>query len=559
MAEVDEARLAPSSEGNRLGSWRLVVVIGSLCLGIFLLGLDMNIIGVAVPRITTEFKSLNDIAWYGSAYLLTVTAFQPMFGNLYKYFNAKAVYLISLLLFEVGSIVCASAPKSSILILGRAILGFGAAGLLQGALAIIGYIVCLDKVPLFQGVVVSALGISVCVGPLIGGALTENAPAGVCVIVVILLFVRIQQSSSQTNRNLPLKAKLRHMDMVGTVLFLGAVCCLLLVLQWGGQTYPWKDSRCIGLFVGFGALTVCFCFWQWRQGENAIIPLRILRKRSICMGALVLFFLGMSSLTYAYYLPIYFQSVQGVSTTESGVRFIALVLPQIVGLVVVGAFVTKWGYYVPYMISGVIITSVGAGLLTLINISTPTVEWAAYMVVNGLGIGMAQQLPYTALQAVLEKRYIGLPSENNAPANLPTAIAVFSYQLGGALSVAIGQNLLLSKLIVSVPKHTDVVSPFEVIAAGATGLSAIAPTPEVLYALRSAYAEAIRDTFTLALAAACFAFPFSCAMERLNIKRIAEERQLKSADVEINTLLESTRGNEGNSKMGMHQEQTAIG
>lgn len=65
-----------------------------------LLGLDMNIIGVAIPRITTDFRSLSDIAWYGSAYLLTMTAFQPLFGNLYKFFNTKTVYLISLLLFE---------------------------------------------------------------------------------------------------------------------------------------------------------------------------------------------------------------------------------------------------------------------------------------------------------------------------------------------------------------------------------------------------------------------------------------------------------------------------
>lgn len=100
MAENIEGQPPPAAKDEYLRSWRLVVVIGSLCLGIFLLGLDMNIIGVAIPRITTDFKSLEDIAWYGSAYLLTITAFQPFFGNLYKYFNAKMVYLVSLVLFE---------------------------------------------------------------------------------------------------------------------------------------------------------------------------------------------------------------------------------------------------------------------------------------------------------------------------------------------------------------------------------------------------------------------------------------------------------------------------
>lgn len=92
-----------------LTSWRLFIVIGTLFLGIFLFGLDVNIIGVAIPKITTEFGSLDKVAWYGSAYLLTVTAFQPGFGNLYRFFNAKIVYLSSLFVFEGKTIIRPSA------------------------------------------------------------------------------------------------------------------------------------------------------------------------------------------------------------------------------------------------------------------------------------------------------------------------------------------------------------------------------------------------------------------------------------------------------------------
>ncbi|KAK6953345.1 hypothetical protein Daesc_005648 [Daldinia eschscholtzii] len=177
MAEDNSTAAAQSSltGTNQLASWRLVTVIGSLCLGVFLFGLDVNIVTVAIPHITTEFRSLPDIAWYGLAYLLTLTAFQPLFGNLYKYFNAKVVYMISLALFEVGSVICAAAPTSAVLIFGRAWLGLGAAGLLQGALAIINYTVAVDKVPLFQGIVVGSMAVAVCCGPVIGGALTQYA------------------------------------------------------------------------------------------------------------------------------------------------------------------------------------------------------------------------------------------------------------------------------------------------------------------------------------------------------------------------------------------------
>lgn len=96
---VEVTALSPSKEGQ-LTSWRLIAVIGSLYLGVFLFGLDVTIVSVAIPHITTEFESLPDVAWYGSAYMLTLTAFQPLFGNLYKYFNAKIVYVTSLAVFE---------------------------------------------------------------------------------------------------------------------------------------------------------------------------------------------------------------------------------------------------------------------------------------------------------------------------------------------------------------------------------------------------------------------------------------------------------------------------
>ncbi|KAI1171188.1 MFS multidrug transporter-like protein [Nemania sp. FL0916] len=525
------------------GPWRVAVIIGSLCLGILLYGIDINIIGTAIPRITTDFHSLSDVSWYGSAYLLTVTAFQPLFGNLYKFFNAKVVYLLSLLIFEVGSIVCATSPSSAVLIFARALLGFGAAGLLQGALAIIGYVVPLDKVPLFQGVVVSALGISVAIGPVIGGALTEhvswrwcfwiNVPIGGFVILAILAFVPLQQSSNQQERSLPIRSKVRHMDIIGIVLFIGAVTSFLLAVTWGGQTYPWSNSRIIGLFVSFGILTILFAGWLWKRGETALIPLRVLRQRSIAMGSLTLFLIGIANQIYAFYLPIFFQSVQGVSTTQSGVQYLALVLPQIVALVVAGGLVSQLGVYVPFLVVGLGIGSIGAGLLTTIDVTTSTAKWAAFMVITGIGTGMAQNLPISAVQAVLDQKDV--PTGN--------AIVVFSLQLGGALGLAIGQNLLIQKLGTAVLTYTSAVSPSQVIAAGASGLPSLTLNPSVLHALRTAYSDAVHYTLILALAGTALAILPAGATENLNIKTIANER-LRAKSME--TEMTETEGKEKN-------------
>lgn len=100
ISDNDNNNSNSNNDASLLASWKLVMVIFSLCLGIFLFGLDVNILGTAIPQITSDFSSLRDVAWYGSAYLLTVTAFQPLFGNLYKFFNPKLVYLGSLVIFE---------------------------------------------------------------------------------------------------------------------------------------------------------------------------------------------------------------------------------------------------------------------------------------------------------------------------------------------------------------------------------------------------------------------------------------------------------------------------
>lgn len=106
------------------------------------------IIAVAIPVITNEFKSIADIGWYGSSYLLTTCALQLFFGKLYSYFSIKWTYLIAIAIFELGSLICGAAPNSPALIVGRAIAGVGSAGIFSGAILIIANTVPLAKRPL---------------------------------------------------------------------------------------------------------------------------------------------------------------------------------------------------------------------------------------------------------------------------------------------------------------------------------------------------------------------------------------------------------------------------
>ncbi|TPR06112.1 putative integral membrane protein [Aspergillus niger] len=409
-------------------------------------------------------------------------------------------------------------------IVGRAVAGLGAAGVLQGALSIIGQVVQLEKRPLYMGIVISVFVITVCVGPPLGGAFTQHAtwrwcfwinlPFGAVVLGGLTLFLRIKGQATK-DRQLPLRAKLGSMDFLGCALFLAAVCCLLLALQWGGQTKPWSSSTVIGLLVGSAALALVFIFIQWKRQERALITLRVFCRRSVFTSAMVLFFLGGSTYLDTYFLPFYFEAVHGISPVSSGVNFIPLMLTEMVALVIIGAVVKQWGHYVPYILAGDLICIVGTALLTQLHPHTRTVQWAAYLVVTGLGLGLAMQLPYTAIQVTLS-------AEDLAMGN---AIAVLFYQLGGAISIAMGQTVVLSTLTEKLNGQIPGLTSKDVFEAGAANLKALAPTAADLAFLCDIWNEGISRTMILSVALVAAAVPFTLGMEWLDAKQVARDRQ----------------------------------
>ena len=157
-----------------LSTSKLLLINVASCLAVLCVALDNTIIATAIPRITDQFKALDDVGWYGSAYLLTTCAFQLLFGKLYSQFSVKWVFLTALATFEVGSLICGVAPNSVALIVGRAIAGLGAGGIFSGAQIICAYTVPLEKRSIYTGLIAGTYGIASVIGPLLGGAFTDH-------------------------------------------------------------------------------------------------------------------------------------------------------------------------------------------------------------------------------------------------------------------------------------------------------------------------------------------------------------------------------------------------
>lgn len=213
---------------------------------------------------------------------------------MYKFFSAKVVYLASVGLFLVGSIVAAAAPTSEALIVGRAIQGFGCSGTLGGSVLVINYVAEPKKRPMLIGQWMGVFMVSTIIGPLIGGAFTSkviwrwcfwiNLPVGGPVLVLLFFFLHVPRHIKPAEATW--KELLLHLDIPGFGVLLASLVCFTLALQWGGQSKAWSDRSVVATLVMWAVLTVAFFVVEWLQGIYAIVPLRLLKPRIVWANAL---------------------------------------------------------------------------------------------------------------------------------------------------------------------------------------------------------------------------------------------------------------------------------
>jgi EmrB/QacA subfamily drug resistance transporter len=493
---------------------QLVLINVALCMAVFLMSLDNAIIATAIPKITDQFNSLSDVGWYGSSYLLTTAALQLLFGRLYTFFNVKWMYLIAIGFFELGSLICGAAPNSTALILGRAIAGIGAAGLFSGSLIILAHSVPLEKRPIYTGLIGSMYGIASVSGPLLGGAFTDkvtwrwcfyiNLPIGAVTVGVITIFFKAPHKNKNTQT---WKERFWQLDPYGTAVFMPAIICLLLALQWGGTKYAWSNWRIILLFVLFGLLIILFLFDQYKQGPRATVPPHIFFKRSVWSAGLYSFCVGAAFLGAIFYLPIWFQAVKGASAVHSGIMNLPLLLSCVVMSVFAGAVVTIVGYYAPFMIVGTVLATIGYGLITLFEPGTRSPVWIGYQILIGSGIGLAFQQPFIAVQTVLEMK--------DVPTG--TSIVTFMQTLGGALFVSVSQSVFTNKLVEYVAKYVPDLDPAVVISTGATAIQK-SINPAQLGGVTKAYSDALTQTFTVFVALSALSIVGALVIEWKSVK-----------------------------------------
>ncbi|MFC0211504.1 MDR family MFS transporter [Paenibacillus chartarius] len=416
---------------------KLTVV--ALLLGIFMAALDQTIVSTAMPTIVKELGGFEYFVWVFSAYMIASVVATPIFGKLSDMFGRKLFFALGLVLFMIGSALCATATDMTQLIIYRAVQGIGGGALMPIAFTIIFDIFPPEQRGKMNGLFGAVFGLSSVFGPSLGGYFTDyvdwtwifliNLPIGV--IATILLFMFYHESKQHRKQKV---------DYAGAALLTASILLLMFALELGGKDFAWGSWQIISMFVGFAVLLALFLVVEAKLAADPIVKLDLFRIKLFTTSQIIAFLYGAVMIAGASYIPLFIQGVKSGSASAAGGIMTPMMLGVVASSIVGGRFVTKFNFRTIMLTSGLVLLA-GTALLGSMNADTPSWLITVYMVVLGLGMGVSfPVLNMSALHDV-QPQYKGAV----------TSLIVFFRTIGSALGVTVFGVLQTTRLHDSIP------------------------------------------------------------------------------------------------------------
>ncbi|UPM55814.1 MDR family MFS transporter [Gottfriedia acidiceleris] len=363
---------------------KLVPVMIALLLGIFFASLDNTIVSTAMPTILKDLGGYDKFVWVTSAYLVTEMAGMPIFGKLSDMYGRKRFFMLGIILFILGSILCGTANSIIQLSIYRAIQGIGGSALMPIAFSIIWDVFPVEKRGKMSGIFGAVFGLSSVLGPLIGAYITDyinwryifyiNIPFGLLTLGLISYFYI--ESKNHTKQQI---------DWWGATTFVISIVCLMFALELGGKEYAWESVQILGLFAGFAVFLIIFLFIE-RKAAEPIISFSMFKYRLFAASNFVGLFYGAAFIAATIYIPIFIQFVQGGTATNSGLVLLPMMVSVSISASFGGALANKTSYR-NIMVGSVVLLLAGIICLGTLTPDTTKFQVIIYMVIVGLGVG----------------------------------------------------------------------------------------------------------------------------------------------------------------------------
>ncbi|HEY3748467.1 MAG TPA: MDR family MFS transporter [Pseudonocardiaceae bacterium] len=419
----------------------IYVAMAGLMLGMLLAMLDNLIVSTALPTIVGDLGGLQHLSWVVTGYALAAAASTPIWGKLGDLHGRRGMFMISIVIFLVGSALAGLSQNMDQLIGFRAIQGLGAGGLMVGAMAIIGDLIPPRERGRYQAMIGGMMPIAFVGGPLVGGLLTDdlswrwvfyiNLPLGIAALIVTGLFMKLPKTN--------IKARI---DYIGAVLLTVGIVSLTLAASWAGSQYAWGSWQIIGLFAVAVVFLVGFVYAEGKVAEP-ILPPRLFRNRNFTVAQILSFLVGAAMFGAVNFLPQYMQNVRGASATASGLLLLPLMFGMLAVMLTTGQITTRTGRYREFPIIGGFVLTVGMLLLLMLNLNTTTIVASGLTLVVGLGMGFLMQNTMLITQNSAELRDMGAASGS---------VTLFR-TVGGSLGIALLGSIYTTQLTNTLTSH----------------------------------------------------------------------------------------------------------
>ncbi|GIZ43739.1 hypothetical protein CKM354_000695600 [Cercospora kikuchii] len=461
--------LRPNVPVRDVHGWKWVLVVISLCSATFLWGLDGTITADIQATFVREFQSIDKLAYCSVAFFLGAAAVVLTWGQVLGQFNCKWIFILCVVLFEIGNVLCGAAPDINVLIAGRAITGVGGSGMYVGVLTLLSMSTTEKERALYMAFPALTWGTGTVLGPIIGGAFAESSATwrwgfyiNICVAGLFAPVYLFLVPSKDPQPNAYWKTRLYNIDFVGTTLLVGSTTSLILAICFGGLTFPWTSGSMITLWVVAGASLLIFAVQQGTgfAARQVVFPVRMMKD----LRVVIIFINECCSATACflpiYFIPLYFQYIQNETALEAGVRLLPLVFLMVGTVLLCGAVVTATGKWIPWFFYGGALVVVGGALLYTVDETTSTAKLYGYTVILGSGAGAYIQMPFNACQMLVDPSLIpaatGLITWGQlaAPAiTLSIANAIFLNQAKDALTAILSANAPVLEIVSGASKQ----------------------------------------------------------------------------------------------------------